>query len=264
MSGLEIDGLVVRFGGHTAVNELTMRAPVGQITGLIGPNGAGKTTTFNVCSGAVKPSAGSITFEGSDLVHAPASKRAHLGIGRTFQRIELFDSMTVRENVSLGREAKLAGTSPFTQLVPRRGERATCADATAAALAACGIEGIADARAGLLSTGQRRLIELARCLAGDFQLLLLDEPSSGLDVSESEGFITILRDVVDRLGVGILIVEHDMTVISELCDYVYVLDFGLLIYEGTPAEVLASEEVRTAYLGSEPIPGIDEPTEASA
>lgn len=249
--GLLIDKLVVRFGGHTAVNELSMRAPIGKITGLIGPNGAGKTTTFNVCSGAVKPTGGSVTFNGTDLVHAPASRRAHLGIGRTFQRIELYDSMTVRENVSLGREARLAGTSPISQLLPRRGERAACAEATATALAACGIEAIADARAGLLSTGQRRLIELARALAGDFRLLLLDEPSSGLDVSESENFIAILHDVVDRLGVGILIVEHDMTLVMSTCDYLHVLDFGKPIFEGTPRDVAASELVRAAYLGSE-------------
>ena len=260
MGGLEIDDLVVRFGGLTAVNGLSMKAPTGTITGLIGPNGAGKTTTFNVCSGAVTASAGRVTFDGHDLTGAAPAARAQLGIGRTFQRIELFDSMSVHDNVSLGREARYAGTSPLTQLIPRRGQRAACEEATRAALDACGIADLAEARAGLLSTGQRRLVELARALAGDFSMLLLDEPSSGLDAHESEDFIRILRDVVDRLGIGILIVEHDMTVISELCAYAYVLDFGELIYEGTPTQVLTSDEVRLAYLGSEAIAAAEEAT----
>jgi ABC-type branched-subunit amino acid transport system ATPase component len=249
--GLNIDDLVIRFGGHVAVNHLTMSAPIGSVTGLIGPNGAGKTTTFNACSGALTPTEGRIRFDGVELTHAPESKRAHLGIGRTFQRIELFDSLTVRENVQLGREARLAGTSPLTQLLPRRGERALVTAAAEKAMAACGISSYADARAGRLSTGQRRLVELARALAGDFRLLLLDEPSSGLDATESEAFTDLLREVVATTGIGILIVEHDMTVISGLCDYAYVLDFGQLLFEGVPAEVLTSEIVRKAYLGTE-------------
>ncbi|GAA0606219.1 hypothetical protein GCM10009547_05240 [Sporichthya brevicatena] len=251
LPGLNIDGLTIRFGGHTAVNHLTMSAPIGQVTGLIGPNGAGKSTTFNACSGSLTPAEGSITFDGVDLTKAPESKRAHLGIGRTFQRIELFDSLTVRENVQLGREARLAGTSPITQLLPRKGERAMVAEAAERAMEQCGILDVAGARAGRLSTGQRRLVELARALAGDFRLLLLDEPSSGLDHSESDAFTALLRQVVAENGIGILIVEHDMNVISGLCDYAYVLDFGQLIFEGLPREVLSSEIVRKAYLGTE-------------
>ena len=251
MAGLHIDGLVIRFGGHTAVDHLTMDAPIGSVTGLIGPNGAGKTTTFNACSGAIAPSGGDITFDGHDLTTAPESRRAHLGIGRTFQRIELFDSLSVSENVALGREARLAGVSPVSQLIPRRGEKAMVTAAARRALELCGISGLAGQRAGRLSTGQRRLVELARALAGDFRLLLLDEPSSGLDHSESEAFTDLLRQVVGETGIGILIVEHDMTVISGLCDYAYVLDFGQLLFEGIPTEVLSSELVRKAYLGTE-------------
>jgi len=255
--GLDIDKLVIRFGGHVAVNHLTMSAPIGSVTGLIGPNGAGKTTTFNACSGAITPTEGRVRFNGTDLTHAAESRRAHVGIGRTFQRIELFESLSVRENVQLGREARLAGVSPVTQLLPRRGERALVAAAAEKAMAACGITSYADERAGRLSTGQRRLVELARALAGDFRLLLLDEPSSGLDHSESEAFTDLLRNVVAETGVGILIVEHDMSVIAGLCDYTYVLDFGELIFEGVPTDVLSSELVRKAYLGTEDL-GLEE------
>ncbi|MGQ0845748.1 MAG: ABC transporter ATP-binding protein [Sporichthyaceae bacterium] len=253
--GLQIDGLVVKFGGHTAVDHLHLAAPIGSVTGLIGPNGAGKTTTFNACSGAITPTDGTVSFEGKDLTKAPESRRAHLGIGRTFQRIELFDSLTVAENVALGREARLAGVSPITQLIPRRGERRLVAEAAAHAMEQCGITRFAADRAGRLSTGQRRLVELARALAGDFRLLLLDEPSSGLDATESEAFTDLLRAVVAANGIGILIVEHDMTVISGLCDYAYVLDFGQLLFEGVPTEVLSSELVRKAYLGDEALEG---------
>jgi len=256
--GLVIDGLVIRFGGHTAVDHLNLRAPIGEVTGLIGPNGAGKSTTFNACSGSLTPTGGSVVFDGHDLTKAPESRRASLGIGRTFQRIELFDSLTVRENVQLGREARLAGTSPLTQLLPRKGERALVTQAAERAMAQCGISDVADARAGRLSTGQRRLVELARALAGDFRLLLLDEPSSGLDHSESDAFTALLLKVVAETGVGILIVEHDMNVIAGLCDYAYVLDFGQLIYEGLPRDVLSSEIVRKAYLGTEDLGLADE------
>ena len=250
---LVIDGLEVRFGGVRAVHDLSLEAPVGRITGLIGPNGAGKSTTFNVCSGFVKATAGSVRFAGTDLTSASISSRAHCGIGRTFQRMELFDTLTVRENVAVGREARMAGASILRQLVAGRGEQAVVAERVVAALSLCGLDAVADHRAGSLSTGQRRLVELARALAGDFRLLLLDEPSSGLDVTESRRFAELLRHVVDRTGVGILLVEHDMRVIADVCDYVYVLDFGELIHEGTPDDVLASETVRAAYLGTEPV-----------
>jgi ABC-type branched-subunit amino acid transport system ATPase component len=251
LPGLHIDGLVIRFGGHTAVDHLTMNAPIGSVTGLIGPNGAGKSTTFNACSGSLTPTEGKVSFDGHDLTKAPESRRASLGIGRTFQRIELYDSLTVAENVQLGREARLAGVSPITQLIPRRGEKAMVVAAANKAMEQCGIADLAKERAGRLSTGQRRLVELARALAGDFRLLLLDEPSSGLDHSESDEFTALLRGVVAENGIGILIVEHDMNVISGLCDYAYVLDFGQLIFEGIASEVLSSEIVRKAYLGTE-------------
>jgi ABC-type branched-subunit amino acid transport system ATPase component len=254
-----VDDLVVRFGGVAAVRGLTLAAPVGRVTGLIGPNGAGKSTTFNACSGLVRPASGRIAFDGVDLTHAPAAQRAHCGIGRTFQRMELFESLSVYENVALGREARLAGVSPLRQLLPRRAEGDLVRRAAEQAISLCDLASIATQRAGLLSTGQKRLVELARALAGEFQLLLLDEPSSGLDAHESARFAALLRQIVDTTGVGVLLVEHDMSVIADVCDHVYVLDFGELIFDGSLHEVLSSEIVRAAYLGTQAIPamGVD-------
>jgi ABC-type branched-subunit amino acid transport system ATPase component len=251
-TGLRIDHLQVRFSGVVAVKDLTISADVGKITGLIGPNGAGKSTTFNACSGLVTATSGHIEFNGTDLAGLPAAKRAHLGIGRTFQRMELFDSLSVRENVAVGREGILAGAGVFSHIVSRRGEKELVAGATEEAMESCGLSEIAGQRAGLLSTGQRRLVELARALAGGFSILLLDEPSSGLDAHESHEFAALLRRVVATSGVGILLVEHDMSVIGESCDYVYVMDFGELIFEGRPDEVLGSPIVKAAYLGQDP------------
>jgi ABC-type branched-subunit amino acid transport system ATPase component len=258
LDGLVVEDLTVRFGGVLAVDGLSLRAPLGSVTGLIGPNGAGKSTTFGACSGFVQPASGRIRCCGRDVTHLRASHRAHAGIGRTFQRIELFDSLTVAENVAMGLEARLAGSSPLTVALSRRGQGSTVAAAAREALDRCGLSGIARDRAGVLSTGQRRLVELARALAGGFRVLLLDEPSSGLDAGEVVHFSDLLRGVVASAGLGVLIVEHDMSLIAEICDHVYVLDYGRLIFSGTPREVLGSEIVRAAYLGTsaDGLPGL--------
>ena len=253
MTALAISDLHVRFGGVRAVDGLDLAAPVGRITGLIGPNGAGKSTTFNVCSGLVRPTSGTVTFDGTDLTHLAAARRAHLGIGRTFQRVELFDTLTVEQNVALGREARMAGSSPLRLILSGRGEAGVIGERARYALDLCGITDLAERRAGTLSTGQKRLVELARAVAGDFRLLLLDEPSSGLDVGESQHFVELLRRVVASSGTGVLLVEHDMRVIADVCEYVYVLDFGQLIFEGTAGAVLSSDIVRRAYLGTEAV-----------
>ena len=248
--GLEVKHLKVRFGGHVAVNDVSLEAPMGRITGLIGPNGAGKTTTFNACSGLLKPTAGQILLKGEDISTRSPAARARKGLGRTFQRMQLFDSMTVAENVSLGREAGLAGGNFLTQILSKPGDRAELqTGSTTDAMQLCGISHLADAQAGLLSSGQRRLVELARALAGSFDVLLLDEPSSGLDRLETEAFGRVLQHVVRERGTAILLVEHDMSLVMEICDYLYVLDFGQLVFQGTPAEVSASDKVRAAYLG---------------
>jgi ABC-type branched-subunit amino acid transport system ATPase component len=249
-AGLSVSSLVVRYGGLVAVDDVSLTVPPGRVTGLIGPNGAGKTSLFNACSGLVRPTAGRIELDGRDITRLSFARRPQLGLGRTFQRMELFDSLSVRQNVELGREGALAGSSPWRQLVARRSERVLAADAADAALATCGLQDHADLPAGALSTGNRRLVELARVLAGGFRLLLLDEPSSGLDDRESERFGAILTEVAHDRGIGILLVEHHMELVLQVCDYLYVLDFGRLLLEGTPDEAVASEVVRAAYLGS--------------
>ena len=247
--GLVVDELSVHFGGVRAVNGVTLKAPGGMITGLIGPNGAGKTTIFNACSGLNRPSSGRILFHGVDVGHEGPAHRARRGLGRTFQRTELFNSLTVRQNVEMGREAALAGSNPLAQLVGSRQSSRLISQVAEEALAITGTTRLADIQAGLLPIGQRRLVELARALAGPFDLLLLDEPSSGLDGRETEEFGRVLQNVVREEGRGILLVEHDMTLVREVCDYVYVLDFGLLIFQGTTDEMQNSDEVRAAYLG---------------
>lgn len=247
--GLEVQSLTVRFGGHVAVDDVSMVAPRRRLTGLIGPNGAGKSTIFNVCSGLLTPERGSVRLFGEDVTRLPAAGRARRGLGRTFQRMELFDSMTVLDNVALGREAGLAGSHPLRQLVCSPSERDKVRTATGEALAICEITAIADRLAGTLSTGERRLVELARAIAGGYSMLLLDEPSSGLDPAETAEFGRILRGLVSGRGLGILLVEHDMSLVMDVCDHIYVLDFGRLIFEGTPRETSDSGEVRAAYLG---------------
>ena len=251
VNGLEIENLVVRYGGLTAVDGQSLTAPCGRITGLIGPNGAGKTTTFNACTGAVRPAAGTIRLFGEDVTGAPSHVRALKGLGRTFQRMELFDTLTVQENVALGREAAMAGRNPLRHLRASRSQSGECKRAAQSAMDLCGIASLAAHRPADLSTGQRRLVELARCIAGSFRVMLLDEPSSGLDGSETESFGQILTTVVQTLGSAILIVEHDMSLVMSTCDYIHVLDFGRPIFEGTPEQVQASPLVRAAYLGSE-------------
>ncbi len=247
--GLEIRGLRVAFGGLVAVDNLSFSVPLGRITGLIGPNGAGKTSTFNACSGLNRPVGGSIWLGGSDITKLGASARGRLGLGRTFQRMALCDRLTVAENVALGIEAGLAGRSLLGHLTASRAEQAATKSATWSAMDLCGITSFAGIQAGILSTGQRRLVELARCLAGRFDVLILDEPSSGLDRAETDAFDAILRRTIDERGCGILLVEHDMSLVMNVCDYLYVLDFGKLLFEGDPPTVAASPEVQMAYLG---------------
>jgi ABC-type branched-subunit amino acid transport system ATPase component len=235
-----------------AVDELALTAEMGRITGLIGPNGAGKTTTFNACSGFNRPNEGSVILNGErDITKLGPAARARLGLGRTFQQMELFDSMTVAENVALGREASLAGANVVSQVVTPASQRSEIRTRAGEAMAWCGISGLANTKAADLSTGQRRLVELARALAGPFSLLLLDEPSAGLDRQETAAFGQLLTRAVAERGCGILLVEHDMSLVMDICQYIYVMDFGRLIFEGTPDQIQSSELVQAAYLGAE-------------
>jgi ABC-type branched-subunit amino acid transport system ATPase component len=245
---LEAHGITVVFGGLVAVEDVSLVGRPGTITGLIGPNGAGKTTTFNACTGVVHPTRGHVTLDGQSLDGTSSARRAKLGLGRTFQRMQLFDTMTVLENVSLGLEARLAGQHWWAQTRASRKDQAECREAAEHALGRCGIAHLANHSAGHLTTGQRRLVEMARAIAGRFRFLLLDEPSSGLDESETENFSDILTSVAAD-GTGILLVEHDVGLVRNICSYVYVLEFGKLIFEGPTEDVMASEIVHAAYLG---------------
>lgn len=246
---LTVSDLIITFGGITAVDGVSLTAPTGTITGLIGPNGAGKTTTFNACSGLVRPASGTVALDGHDVTRRGPAYRARHGIGRTFQRMELLESLTVLENVVMGADAALSGYNPFSHVVSRPGATARARARALEAIELCDLATVTDRPVSALSTGQRRLVELARCLAGDFRVLLLDEPSSGLDHHETARFGDILKRVVAERGVGILLVEHDMSLVMDVCSYLYVIDFGKPIFEGTPDEVSASHVVRSAYLG---------------
>jgi ABC-type branched-subunit amino acid transport system ATPase component/branched-subunit amino acid ABC-type transport system permease component len=246
---LRVVGVRVTFGGLVAVDNASLEAPTGRITGLIGPNGAGKTTLFNACTGLNRPDRGRIYIDNHDVTGRGPAYRARHGLGRTFQQMELFDNLTVWENIAMGLEGSFAGPNILRHLVSSRRAARQIAARTDYAIGQCGLEGLSDRVVGSLSTGQRRLVELARCLVGSSPILLLDEPSSGLDRAETARFADILRRTVDNDGVGILLVEHDMALVTEVCDHLYVLDFGKLIFEGSVADTISSPVVQAAYLG---------------
>jgi len=238
MSLLEVDDVVVQFGGVTAVDHASFTAEAGEITGLIGPNGAGKTTCFNVISGLQKPTGGRVRFDGRNFTHTPVHRRAKRGVGRTFQRLEAFGSLTVRDNVRVALDIHRGmlgllrpGAADIDELLER-----------------VGIAEYAHDRADSIPTGTARLLELARCLASEPKLLLLDEPSSGLSESETHAFGELLRDLADE-GRAILMVEHDMGLVMTVCHTIRVLDFGKVIATGSPAEVRGDPLVQQAYLG---------------
>jgi len=250
-SALTVQGVTVRYGGVVAAENISLTVRSGSITGLIGPNGAGKTTIFNACSGIVHAATGTVTLGSHRLNRLGTGARARRGLGRTFQQMQLFETGAVRENVALGFEGRFANWNPLNHLVSSRGQRLATRRRTDYAIAACGLEALADRPVSTLSTGQRRLVELARCIAGDFGVLLLDEPSSGLDRFETAAFGEILRSLSAERNMAILLIEHDMALVSSICDYVYVLDFGRQLFEGTTTEVRNAPEVRAAYLGQE-------------
>ncbi len=264
MALLEVTGVIVRFGGVTAVDDASLSVEPGTITGLIGPNGAGKTTLFNVITGLQPPTAGRIRFRNSDISRSTPNARARSGMGRTFQRLEAFGSLTVRENVLVAREIH-GGVSRWF----RRGSHDAVVDAL---LERVGVARYAQQRADSIPTGVARLLEMARALAIEPSLLLLDEPSSGLDEAETESFGALLRDLA-KDGTAILMVEHDMELVMGVCDLIHVLEFGKVIATGTPAEIRGNRAVQAAYLGfssedttravrPKPLPAARRPAEA--
>jgi branched-chain amino acid transport system ATP-binding protein len=241
---LSVSGVSVRFGGIQALSDVSLEARSGAVTGVIGPNGAGKTTLFNVMTGLQRPDAGHIRLGGVDVSSAATHKRARLGLARTFQRLEVFGSLSVLDNVRAAAEIRHG----------RSGELAP-ADAALAALRRVGIEHLAEVPAHRLPTGQARLLELARALVTEPRVLLLDEPASGLSHEESVELSTVIRSVAAR-GVAVVLVEHDVDLVMSLCHTVHVLDFGDVIASGEPGAVQADSRVRAAYLGDEMVVAI--------
>ena len=239
--GLEIQEVSVRFGGLAALSEVSLSAAEGAITGLIGPNGAGKTTLFNVVTGMQRPNAGTVRLDGRDVGGLSSYRRARLGLGRTFQRLELFGTLTVAENIGVAASIGQRG-------VVRARSRAIH-EIREETLDRVGLTSVANDRADTLPTGTGRLVELARALATRPKVLLLDEPAAGQDTDETERFSDILRDLASD-GLAILLVEHDMELVMNVCHTVVVLDYGRIICTGTPAEVRADPEVQAAYLGT--------------
>lgn len=251
---LEVEDVVVQFGGVTAVDHASFVAETGRITGLIGPNGAGKTTCFNVISGLQRPTHGRVHFDGRAITRLPVHRRSRRGMGRTFQRLEAFGSLTVRDNVRVARDIHRG----LAVLV-----RPASADVDGL-LERVGIAEYAGERADSIPTGVARLLELARCLAAEPQLLLLDEPSSGLDEAETDAFGELLAALAAE-GRAILMVEHDMDLVMSVCDDIHVLDFGRVIASGPPAAIRADAAVQKAYLGysdeaPDPVPAPDDDT----
>ncbi|KUO10321.1 ABC transporter ATP-binding protein [Streptomyces sp. DSM 15324] len=245
---LSVDGLTVAYGGVTAVDAVTFAVPEAQVTGLIGPNGAGKTSLIDALTGYTRPAAGRVLLDGTDITRRPAHWRARQGLTRTFQSVELFDDLTVRENLLTARERTAAAA--LGSLTPRRAKASDHTSDVARALELTGLEAVADRYPAQLTLGRRKLVGVARALASRPRLVLLDEPAAGLDSDESQEFGARLRLLADD-GVGVLLVDHDMGLVLSTCDQVMVLDFGRVIASGPADEIRRDPVVISAYLGSE-------------
>lgn len=238
MALLSVEDVVVRFGGLRALSEANLDVEPGRVTGLIGPNGAGKTTCFNVVTGLQEPTSGRVVFGGVDISGKSPYKRARMGIARTFQKLEAFTSLSARENVLVAAEQRRAWDRSRDP-----------GEATTELLEKVGLTDVADYMVGTLPTGTARLVELARALATGPKVLLLDEPSSGLNEEETEAMASLLRELVQD-DLAVLLVEHDMSFVMGICEHIYVLDFGKIIASGAPAAIQQDAMVQAAYLGT--------------
>lgn len=251
---IEAKGVTVRFGGLVALNDVDLAVPPASIVGLVGPNGAGKSTLFAVLSGLLRPSTGAVLMDGRDVTRASPQVRARRGLARTFQHPELFAGLTVREHVVLAYRLRHERRRLWTDLVTAGGfRRASAAEDRRVdeILAAVQLTEVAHKPVSGLPLGTSRLVEIARALAVDPNVLLLDEASSGLDSRETDELAATFRRIVADHGVSLLLVEHDVELVLGLSDIVHVIDFGVKISQGTPAEVRADPAVRAAYLGAE-------------
>ncbi len=251
MSLLEVRGLTKRFGGLLAVDDYRLDLPRGEIYGLIGPNGAGKTTVFNLITGYIKPDGGSVRFEGTDITGLPPNRVSELGIARTFQNLRIFRRLTVRENLLIGRHKSFSYSLLDTVLMSRRyaAEEDEGGSEVNEVMRELGIHDYAERLAGELPYGIQRLVEIGRSLLTKPKLLLLDEPTAGMNPKEAEDLISKVREIKESFDLTVLIVEHRMKVIQGLCNWVQVLDHGRIIAEGTYDEVVSNPKVIEVYLG---------------
>jgi branched-chain amino acid transport system ATP-binding protein len=246
---LSVRGLSKRFGAFQAVQDVTFDVEQGEIVGIVGPNGAGKTTLFNCVTGNLRCDAGTVEFDGRELSRMPSYKRARLGIGRTFQRVEVFPELSVRRHLLVAIRARSGEGSVLKDLCGLNHvtpQEQTKADEI---LELVGVAGDAETPVAALGLGTCRLVELARALATEPRLLMADEPSSGLDTKETADLAKVLRSVQQDRGMAFLLVEHDLRMVSDVVDRVLVMDLGGLISQGTFDEVMADPPVRRAYLG---------------
>ncbi len=251
-SRLAAHGVTVRFGGLTALSQTSVDVRVGETSGLIGPNGAGKTTLFDVICGLRRPDEGAVYFDGRDITPLGVYRRARLGVARTFQKLEVFGQLSALDNVRVAIETRRRWRSKSAAETGRRwrspGGRSL--EEAQSLLEQVGISSIAHEAVAGLPTGTARLVELARALATKPQVLLLDEPSSGLNNTETSSLATLIKSLCSD-GLAVLLVEHDMSFVMDVCSRIFVLDFGKIIAEGSPAQVRADPAVQAAYLGKE-------------
>ena len=244
---LEVSGLTVRYGGVVALDSASFSVEQGTVFGLIGPNGAGKTTAVDALTGYTRPTAGRITFDGTEISRLPPYRRARRGLARTFQSVELFDDLTVDENLLVASEHVTVASALRDVFLPHRAPDRSSVDW---AITVCGLEDAIDRKPTEISLGQRKLVGVARALALRPKLVLLDEPAAGLDTDESIELGRRLRTMPADHGVSVFLIDHDMGLVLGVCDRLMVLDFGKQIALGTPAEIRADERVIEAYLGA--------------